>query len=98
MQTRGERSRPGASDHDSAMLMVLEDHASRLGRLEADNATTKATLQKVVDRGTLYMGPREWMRVGAALVILALVLWDRAPGLARLAARLAGVPSGLIGS
>jgi hypothetical protein len=93
-----EKLKHGAEANDSAVWSELIDQSGRIGRLEADNVATKATLAKVVERGTFYMGPQGWMKVGAGLAFLGLILWDRAPGLAKLALKLAGVPSGLIGS
>lgn len=95
--TSSEKSQPGQSASDLPVWSQLIDQSRRIGRLEADNIATKATLAKVLERGTLYMGAKEWMRVGAGLAFLGLILWDRAPGLARVLFRFAGL-SGLIGS
>lgn len=92
-----EKLRPGAEPNDSAVWSELIDQSGRIGRLEADNVTTKAAVEKIIGRGSLYLGPKEWIKVGAGLAFLAVILWDRSPGLAKLAAKLAGVPAGLTG-
>lgn len=92
-----EKSQPGQSASDLPVWSQLIEQSRRIGRLEADNVSTKAAIEKILGRGSLYLGPKEWIKVGAGLAFLAVILWDRSPGLAKIAAKLAGVPAGLTG-